>query len=37
MPNVDHTQHEYEAFTKDFYKEHPEIQIMGFEEVNQMR
>lgn len=31
---LDHAQIEYDSFDKNFYKEHPEITKMSFEEVN---
>jgi len=34
---IDHADVEYEEVEKDFYKEHPEIEALDFEQVNQLR
>lgn len=37
LPTVDHSVIEYEAFEKDFYKEHPDITNMPADVINAKR
>lgn len=37
IPPLDHAQIEYEPFEKDFYKAHPEITAMAYDEVKKAR
>jgi len=36
LPEVDHTEIDYEPFTKNFYEEHEEISKMNLNEVQQL-
>lgn len=37
LPNIDHSQFDYEEIEKDFYRENPEVSNMEFDAVNSIR
>lgn len=37
LPPIDHSQIEYKPFLKDFYREHPEIEALTNQRVNELR